>query len=215
MPSVIALNSRTESSSQLTVAEKVDWLNSQEYHRTVEVSENGSGLLGRLMTGMKLKDTESKVGENKETTESEIKKEEPVELKEDENIIKEREIDRMKADCEGLKITIEDIQAGIKKLVSEINRATVVEQNETKALASYEEESKIKMKAYELLENGEENTQKLEEAVEACVNKLINLANQWEKHRSPLIGQYRDEREKHSSKAVSIFSTDMNVCISF
>lgn len=82
----------------------------------------------------------------------------------------------------------------------------MIEQNETKSLASYEEESKIKMKAYELLENGEENTQKLEQAVEAYVNKLINLANRWEKHGSPLIGQYRDEREKHSSKAVSILS---------
>ncbi|OXU25260.1 hypothetical protein TSAR_003804 [Trichomalopsis sarcophagae] len=201
VPSVIVLNSRTESSPQLTVVEKVNWLNSQEYDRTLEVAENGSGLLGRLITGMKFKDTENQIGDSNKTAQPDIEKQELVEMKEDVNIIKEQEIDRIKTDCEGLKVAIEDIQADIKQLVSEINRATVAEQSEIKALASYEEESKIKMKAYELLENGEDDTQKLKEAVEAYVNKLINLANQWEKHRSPLIGQYRDEREKHSSKA--------------
>ena len=87
---------------------------------------------------------------------------------------------------------------------------THIEQSEEKDLASFERRRKIKAKTYELLENGEENIQKLKEAIEANSNKLIGLVNQWEKHRLPLIRKYRDEREKHSTKAVSIFNSFIN-----
>ena len=80
-----------------------------------------------------------------------------------------------------------------------------MEQSEEKELAALEKRRKIKAKTHDLLENGEENIQKLKEAIEANSNKLIGLVNQWEKHRLPLIQKYREEREKHSSKAVRTF----------
>lgn len=202
MPSVLTLNSTTEQSS-LTTEEKIDWLNSKEYDKKVQVSDNDPYLLGRLVSGISLKESKSPSDENEEIKKVEIQKQESEEFNEDESDIKEQEIDTLKVECESLKGTIEEIQADIKKLVSTINNVIITEQNEAKALTAYEEQSKIKMKAYELLENGEENVKKLEEAIDTYVNKLIHLANQWEKHRSPLIAKYRDEREKHSSKAVS------------
>lgn len=63
---------------------------------------------------------------------------------------------------------------------------------------------KIKARIYDLFQDGEENIKKLEAAIEITTNKLINLGIQWEKHRIPLIQKYRQEREKHSTKAVSI-----------
>lgn len=116
----------------------------------------------------------------------------------------EIETEKMKAECESLRISIEELQNEIKKLTTRLAQATITGQNEEKELDISEEQKKIKAKAYELLQDGPENVKKLESAIEASTSKLINLANQWEKHRVPLIMKYRQEREKHSTKAVSI-----------
>lgn len=116
----------------------------------------------------------------------------------------EVETEKMKAECENLRINIEELQNEIKKFTTKLAQATITGQNEEKELKINEEQKKIKAKAYELLQDGPENIKKLESAIEASTNKLINLANQWEKHRVPLIMKYRQEREKHSTKAVSI-----------
>lgn len=70
-----------------------------------------------------------------------------------------------------------------------------------KKLTINEEQKKIKARIYDLFQDGEENIKKLEAAIEITTNKLINLGIQWEKHRIPLIQKYRQEREKHSTKA--------------
>lgn len=116
----------------------------------------------------------------------------------------EVETEKMKAECESLRISIEELQNEIKKLTTRLAQATITGQNEEKELDISEEQKKIKAKAYELLQDGPENVKKLESAIEASTSKLINLANQWEKHRVPLIMKYRQEREKHSTKAVSM-----------
>lgn len=116
----------------------------------------------------------------------------------------EVETEKMKVECENLRINIEELQNEIKKFTTKLAQATITGQNEEKELKINEEQKKIKAKAYELLQDGPENIKKLESAIEASTNKLINLANQWEKHRVPLIMKYRQEREKHSTKAVSI-----------
>lgn len=118
----------------------------------------------------------------------------------------EVETEKIKAECENLRINIEELQNEIKKLTTKLAQATITGQNEEKDLKINEEQKKIKAKAYELLQDGPENIKKLESAIEASTSKLINLANQWEKHRVPLIMKYRQEREKHSTKAVSIQS---------
>lgn len=116
----------------------------------------------------------------------------------------EVETEKIKTECESLRINIEELQNEIKKLTTRLAQVAVTNQNEEKELRISEEQKKIKAKAYELLQDGPENIKKLESAIEASTSKLINLANQWEKHRVPLIMKYRQEREKHSTKAVSI-----------
>ena len=39
--------------------------------------------------------------------------------------------------------------------------------------------------------------------MERSAQTLVVLAAQWEKHRAPLLAQYRDARERNSNKAVS------------
>lgn len=116
---------------------------------------------------------------------------------------KQIELENMKKECEDLRINMDELQNEIKKLTTRLAQATVIAQNEEKELRTSEEQKKLKARAYELLQEGPENIKKLEAAIEASTNKLISLANQWEKHRVPLIMKYRQEREKHSTKAVS------------
>lgn len=197
------MNCRAQQKTALSTEEKIDWLNSKKYERTVEASESDSHLLGRLISNLNLKSSKSPADEVINTKDSELEKPQIAEVKEDENSKQEQEIDTLKIECENLKVSIEEIQGDLKKLFIEKNKIISLEQFETSSLESYEEQSKLKLKAFELLENGDENIKKLDETIEAYVNKLVNLANQWEKHRSPLIDEYRNEREKYSSKAVS------------
>lgn len=114
------------------------------------------------------------------------------------------QIEKIKTECETIRKDIEELQVAIKNLTTSVTQATINYQNEEKKLTINEEQKKIKARIYDLFQDGEENIKKLEAAIEITTNKLINLGIQWEKHRIPLIQKYRQEREKHSTKAVSI-----------
>lgn len=113
------------------------------------------------------------------------------------------QIEKIKIECECSRNDIEKLQDAIKKLSTSVAQVTINYQNEEKELTINEEQKKIKARIYDLFQDGEENIKKLETAIEVTTSKLINLGNQWEKHRVPLIQKYRQEREKHSTKAVS------------
>lgn len=113
------------------------------------------------------------------------------------------QIEKVKVECENFRTDIEELQDAIKNLTTSVSQVTINYQNEEKELTIIEEQKKLKARIYDLFQDGEENIKKLEAAIEATTNKLINLGNQWEKHRVPLIQIYRQEREKHSTKAVS------------
>lgn len=49
----------------------------------------------------------------------------------------------------------------------------------------------------------------LQGIVDSSAQKLVTLANQWEKHRVPLIEQYRELKELNSKKEVSVLKTWM------
>lgn len=102
-----------------------------------------------------------------------------------------------------MRIEIETTQDEAKKLSAQLTQITAHQVEEEKNLDKRNEEKINKAKTYDLLEDGENNIKKLEALVEAGKNKLINLGNQWEKHRAPLIEKYRDAREKYLAKAVT------------
>ncbi|XP_058788633.1 coiled-coil domain-containing protein 22 homolog [Phymastichus coffea] len=198
VPSVIDLNNRIQNKSSLTTEEKIEWLNSGEYDKKIDLPKSDSYSLSRLMSNINLKETKDN-GESIEK--AEVQKEEVKEEETEEPVKQEKSIEELKAEYERLKVTRKELQAEVKKLFSELAVAKLEEQKEIEKFEEFEEQSRIKLKALELLEGGEENIQKLQESIEAQSNKLISLANQWEEHRLPLIERYRDEREKYSSKA--------------
>lgn len=114
------------------------------------------------------------------------------------------EIDKIKSDCEQLRIDIDNVQTEMKKVSAQLACVTSKHETEEKELEILEAEKIIKSRTYDLLEDSDNNIAKLKTVIDAGRNKMINLANQWEKHRAPLIKQYRDGREKYSAKTVSI-----------
>ncbi|XP_020280155.1 coiled-coil domain-containing protein 22 homolog [Pseudomyrmex gracilis] len=200
LPSMISHNARALNTSSMDIMERINWLNSQQSTEKVAYSSahNAANELSKLSS------------ENKTTptlTDSQVKQKSALHsvLLEQETLRNEAkqevEVENMKAECENLKLNIDELQNEIKKLTNRLAQATVTAHNEEKELSANEEQKKIKARAYELFQDGPENIKKLESAIEASTNKLINLANQWEKHRVPLIIKYRQEREKYSTKA--------------
>lgn len=113
-------------------------------------------------------------------------------------------LERARKECDEYKSNVEELQMEVKTLGNKLSQIVAISEEEEKEWNSMEEQRVIKARVYDLLEGGEDNVKKLEATIETISNRLIHLAAQWEKHRAPLIQKYRDEREKYSTKAVSI-----------
>ncbi|XP_072345087.1 coiled-coil domain-containing protein 22-like [Scyliorhinus torazame] len=65
---------------------------------------------------------------------------------------------------------------------------------------------KVKRRTLELLPDAGNNLVKLQGVIESSAQRIVNLANQWDKHRVPLIEEHRrlreliDNRELESSR---------------
>ncbi|XP_029663107.1 coiled-coil domain-containing protein 22 [Formica exsecta] len=198
LSSMISYNARALNSSSIDIMERISWLNSQQSEKITHSSgHNIVNELSKFSLENKIQTSADSQVEPGFAIHSVLSDQETLENKAKQEV----EIENMKAECENLRINIEEMQNEIKKLTTKLAHATITGQNEEKELKMNEEQKKIKARAYELLQDGPENIKKLECAIEISTNKLINLANQWEKHRVPLIMKYRQEREKHSTKA--------------
>uniref|UniRef100_A0AAX7SL31 Coiled-coil domain-containing protein 22 n=1 Tax=Astatotilapia calliptera TaxID=8154 RepID=A0AAX7SL31_ASTCA len=65
-----------------------------------------------------------------------------------------------------------------------------------------EEKIQVKKKTIDLLPDADNNLLKLQALVEASAKRVVNLASQWEKHRAPLVDEYRRLKDICSSKDV-------------
>jgi hypothetical protein len=70
-------------------------------------------------------------------------------------------------------------------------------------LKNKEQQQIVRKHTYDLLPEADTNLSALQTSVESRAQTLVLLAAQWEKHRAPLLAQYRDARERNSNKAVS------------
>jgi hypothetical protein len=66
-----------------------------------------------------------------------------------------------------------------------------------------EESYRVKKRTLDLLPDAENNIAKLQGLVDTSSQRLVNLANQWEKHRAPLIQEFRELKELNENKMVS------------
>lgn len=73
-------------------------------------------------------------------------------------------------------------------------------------LSQLKEKDKLRAKILELIGDGENNAMKLQKQVDSASQRLLSLASAWEKHRVPLIEQYRKNVQLESSRMVAYFT---------
>ncbi|XP_042525166.1 coiled-coil domain-containing protein 22 [Dipodomys spectabilis] len=121
----------------------------------------------------------------------------------------EQELESLREHLEGVKQNIEEIEANMKTLgISLVQVETECRQSEL-SMAEREQALRLKSRAVELLPDGAANLTKLQLVVESSAQRVIHLAGQWEKHRVPLLAEYRhlrklrDCRELESSRRLA------------
>ncbi|XP_063979789.1 coiled-coil domain-containing protein 22 [Diachasmimorpha longicaudata] len=198
IPSIVSRTSKLLYSRPTNIIERLEWLN-----KLPETSEfPGERISSRFTLNERLQLQTSKrrdaTEEMTRSPESASTLPEPSAPSREERQV--LEVEGMKANCEKLRVEVETISNELVNLSTQLSQVKSKRLEEERELEVREEQRKIKARTYDLLEDGDNNIAKLEGVIEAGRNKLIHLANQWEKHRAPLIKQYRDEREKYSAK---------------
>lgn len=119
-------------------------------------------------------------------TEEEIQK-----LREEEVASLRDELNELTSRFDNLDLEVKKFTAGIQQMEEEIA-------NERRANADKEEGYRVKKRTLDLLPDAENNMAKLQGVVDGSSQRLINLAAQWEKHRVPLIEEFRTLKELNS-----------------
>ncbi|XP_004872059.1 coiled-coil domain-containing protein 22 isoform X1 [Heterocephalus glaber] len=121
----------------------------------------------------------------------------------------EQELESLREQLEGVNHSIEEVEADMKTLgISLVQVETECQQSEL-STAEREQALRLKSQAVELLPDGAANLAKLQLVVESSAQRVIHLASQWEKHRVPLLAEYRhlrklqDCRELESSRRLA------------
>ncbi|XP_074095795.1 coiled-coil domain-containing protein 22 homolog [Cotesia typhae] len=211
MPSIISSDSKILYSKPCDISSRIDWLNSKlnnnninnynNINKNINNDNNNIRLMSRFSLikyeNTKLNKTPEKIKSKNENKEIEEPKNEEIEEEKKE----QSKLEVLKTECDALRSEYEELVAEVGKLEGQlVEERGKVQEAEVK-FEKFKEEHKVKNKIYELLDDGENNVKKLEEAIEAGKGKLVSLAEQWEKHRAPLINQYRDQRDKFYKQA--------------
>ncbi|XP_061163989.1 coiled-coil domain-containing protein 22 homolog [Saccostrea echinata] len=121
-------------------------------------------------------------------TEEELQKQ-----REEELLGLKEELESISSKFDQLDLEVKKYNAGVKQMEEEITTQT--RQNTEK-----EETYKVKKRTLDLLPEAESNIAKLQAIIDSSAQKLVTLANQWEKHRVPLIQQFRELKQLNSLK---------------
>ncbi|XP_052519132.1 coiled-coil domain-containing protein 22 [Budorcas taxicolor] len=121
----------------------------------------------------------------------------------------EQELESLREQLEGVNHNIEEAEANMKTLgINLVQVETECRQSEL-SIVEREQALRLKSQAVELLPDGAANLAKLQLVVESSAQRVIHLAGQWEKHRVPLLAEYRhlrklqDCRELESSRRLA------------
>lgn len=121
----------------------------------------------------------------------------------------EQELESLREQLTSVNHNIEEVEADMKTLgINLVQVETECRQSEL-SVAEQEQALRLKSRAVELLPDGAANLTKLQLVVESSAQRVIHLASQWEKHRVPLLAEYRhlrklrDSRELESSRRLA------------
>ncbi|XP_002917791.2 coiled-coil domain-containing protein 22 isoform X2 [Ailuropoda melanoleuca] len=121
----------------------------------------------------------------------------------------EQELESLREQLEGVNRSIEEVEANMKTLGINLVQVETERRQSELSTAEREQALRLKSRAVELLPDGAANLAKLQLVVESSAQRVIHLAGQWEKHRVPLLAEYRhlrklqDCRELESSRRLA------------
>jgi len=131
------------------------------------------------------------------TTKEDLNISEVVRLSEEELQKKrEAEIEKLREELEALKASKEEFTTSIQTMTASIRQIEALIHEEENKTQSLEKEYLLKKKTFDLLPEADRNIQQLQEICAQSSSRLLELAQEWEKHRLQLIAQYRQLRNR-------------------
>ncbi|XP_042308347.1 coiled-coil domain-containing protein 22 isoform X2 [Sceloporus undulatus] len=105
----------------------------------------------------------------------------------------ESELDRLGGQITELESQMSTLGLTLTQVEGEVRQGQL-------GVTEQEQVLRVKGQTVELLPDAENNMAKLQVVVESSAKRVIQLAAQWEKHRVPLIQEFRDLKALHDSK---------------
>ncbi|KAF4518753.1 hypothetical protein B566_EDAN006157 [Ephemera danica] len=112
----------------------------------------------------------------------------------------EEKVQQLQQEVKNLSSRVENLHSTVRSLAAKAIKAGEDAEAVELERRTQEEKFAVQKKTSELLPEAEVNVGKLQALVEASTQRLVDLANQWERHRAPLVAKYRELREKNSQR---------------
>uniref|UniRef100_F7FW37 Coiled-coil domain-containing protein 22 n=1 Tax=Ornithorhynchus anatinus TaxID=9258 RepID=F7FW37_ORNAN len=113
---------------------------------------------------------------------------------------REEEAAALQQQLEQVGRAIEEVGDHMKKLNLSLGQVEAEIRESQLGAAEREQLMRVKKRAVDLLPDAHVNLAKLQLVVENSAQRVINLAGQWEKHRVPLIAEYRQLKKLHDRR---------------
>lgn len=101
-------------------------------------------------------------------------------------------INDMQQECKSKRMQIKSKDKQVNTLTHTLSRLEIDAEKLRMAIEDQEKFIQRQRKAKELLSGNEDALERIRSAVESQVLKLMNLAQQWEEHRSPLLKEIQE-----------------------
>ncbi|XP_077984420.1 coiled-coil domain-containing protein 22 homolog [Glandiceps talaboti] len=102
-------------------------------------------------------------------------------------------LNELVSQLESMEIDMKKFNASSQKMKEEITL-------QEKSIVEKEDSYKVKKRTLDLLPDAENNIAKLQSVVDASNQRLMSLANQWEKHKAPLIEQIEELKQLNDGR---------------
>lgn len=112
----------------------------------------------------------------------------------------EAKIKQMQSQLESISEVVSQLEGQEKEVSAALQQISGDIEKKKSQRLELESQNELEHKALALLPNADENILKLQAKIDTAAQKLVSLSMQWEKHRAPLIEEYRQLKEQCSKR---------------
>ncbi|CAH1778226.1 unnamed protein product [Owenia fusiformis] len=113
---------------------------------------------------------------------------------------REEEIEKLQEQLERIATDFENLDIEIRKFTASSQQMEEIIATEATKNKEKETVYKVKKRTLDLLPDADNNIAKLQSVVDTSAQRLVSLANQWEKHRVPLVEKYREMKALNENR---------------